>query len=52
MLLSFAYLAYARGNQGYATTLTIEPNTTYADVFAADLAAAEAEGAGMWESCR
>lgn len=36
---------------GYATTLTIEPNTTFADVFTDDLHAAQDDRLGMWESC-
>ena len=36
---------------GYAWTLTVDPNTTYADTFAADEAAAKRDGAGMWEHC-
>jgi endonuclease YncB( thermonuclease family) len=38
--------------QGYATALQIEPDVTYADEIEADVAAAEREHLGMWESCR
>lgn len=33
---------------GYARALTIEPNAVYADLFDAAVAAAQAEGRGMW----
>ena len=36
---------------GYGTTLTIEPNDTYADLFAADSRAARDEDAGLWAAC-
>ena len=36
---------------GYGTTLTIEPNDTYAELFAADSRAARDEDAGLWAAC-
>lgn len=37
--------------QGFATTLSIEPNTTFESTFEADLHDAQDHGMGMWESC-
>jgi micrococcal nuclease len=37
--------------QGYATPLTIEPNDTFAGVFAAAATAAESDGLGLWAAC-
>lgn len=37
--------------RGFATTLTIEPNSSNAAVLEADRAAAEAEGLGLWSAC-
>jgi micrococcal nuclease len=36
---------------GYATPLTIRPNDTYEDLFAADARAAQQDGAGLWSAC-
>lgn len=36
---------------GYATTLTIPPNDTYEDLFAADARDARDEDLGLWSSC-
>jgi micrococcal nuclease len=36
---------------GYAVPLTIEPNTTYADEFAAAASRADADGLGLWAAC-
>ena len=38
--------------QGYASQLTVEPNSTFATDIAADVRAAQDDGLGMWESCR
>ena len=37
--------------QGYATPLTIEPNSTYAHDFAKAAGEAEAAGLGLWAAC-
>lgn len=37
--------------QGYASQLTVEPNSTFAGEIAADVRAAQDEGLGMWASC-
>lgn len=37
--------------RGYATPLTIEPNSVYADAFAGAASAAEAEDLGLWAEC-
>lgn len=37
--------------QGYATPMTIEPNSFYAAEFAAAAKAAEAEDLGLWAAC-
>jgi micrococcal nuclease len=37
--------------QGYATPLTIEPNSTYARDFANAAGEAEADGLGLWTAC-
>jgi endonuclease YncB( thermonuclease family) len=37
--------------QGYATPLTIEPNSTYARDFAKAAGEAEAAGLGLWAAC-
>jgi micrococcal nuclease len=37
---------------GYATPLSIEPNTTHADLFVDGARAAEADDAGLWAACR
>jgi micrococcal nuclease len=37
--------------QGYATALTIEPNSTYARDFARAAGDAEAHGLGLWTAC-
>jgi len=36
---------------GYAWTMDVAPNSTYASLFAAEQADAEAAGAGLWEAC-
>lgn len=36
---------------GYAETLEIEPNDTYADLFTSDARAAREEGLGLWSAC-
>jgi micrococcal nuclease len=38
--------------QGYATPLTIAPNSAYADRFVEAARAAERDDAGLWSSCR
>jgi len=40
----------ARG--GYATTLSIKPNTRYTKRFSQAVAAARADGRGLWSACR
>jgi micrococcal nuclease len=47
---TFVNLALAE--EGYAEPLTIPPNVTYADRFAAAAAAARAAGRGLWGACR
>ncbi len=37
--------------QGYATPLTIEPNSTFASAFAEAAGEAEAAGLGLWTTC-
>jgi micrococcal nuclease len=37
--------------QGYATTLTIRPNTQFAPVFATIEASARVAGVGLWSAC-
>jgi len=37
--------------RGYATPLSIEPNTSMASTFEEDRAAAQAAGAGLWGAC-
>ena len=37
--------------EGYAQPLTIEPNSTYAAVFASAASAAERNDIGMWTAC-
>jgi micrococcal nuclease len=37
--------------QGFATPLTIEPNTAYADAFADAARSAEDRGLGLWAAC-
>ena len=37
--------------QGYATPLTIEPNSTFARDFANAAGQAEAAGLGLWTAC-
>lgn len=37
--------------EGYAVPLRIEPNTTYADEFAAAAGRAEADDLGLWAAC-
>ncbi len=36
---------------GYAWAMDVAPNTTYASLFAAEQADAEAAGAGLWSAC-
>jgi micrococcal nuclease len=38
--------------EGYATPLRIEPNTTYANEFSQLAAVAKQEGEGMWSRCK
>lgn len=38
--------------QGYAEQLTVEPNSTFANDFASDVAAARADNLGLWSACR
>ncbi|TFH18800.1 MAG: thermonuclease [Acidimicrobiales bacterium] len=58
-LLGYVYLDGIDGTfvnmeiirQGYATPLTIEPNSTYAREFAQAATDAEAAGLGLWTAC-
>ena len=38
--------------RGFARTLSIEPNVSFAGAFEAELSTAQAEGAGLWSACR
>jgi len=58
-LLGYVYRAddgifvnYELVRQGYAQPLSIEPNTTYRDLFVEAAGAAEADDAGLWSACR
>jgi micrococcal nuclease len=58
-LLGYVYRAgdgvfvnYELVRQGYATPLSIAPNTTHADLFVDAARAAEADDAGLWAACR
>ncbi len=46
------FVNYELVRQGYATPLSIEPNTIFADVFVEAATAAEADDAGLWSACR
>ena len=37
--------------QGYATQLTVQPNSSFADDFADDVAAAKEDNLGLWGAC-
>lgn len=37
--------------RGFARQLTVAPNDAYADIIAADVATAQAEGVGLWSEC-
>ena len=58
-LLGYVYRAgdgvfvnYELIRQGYATPLSIAPNTSHADLFVDAARAAEAADAGLWATCR
>ncbi len=58
-LLGYVYRAadgvfvnYESIRQGFATPLTIEPNTTYVDLFVDAARAAEADDVGLWSACK
>ena len=58
-LLAYVYRAsdgvfvnYELVRQGYATPLSIEPNTTYADLMVDAARAAERDDVGLWAACR
>lgn len=58
-LLGYVYRAedgifvnYESIRQGYATPLSIEPNTTYVDLFVDAARAAESEDVGLWSACK
>ncbi len=46
------FVNYELVRQGYATPLSIEPNTTHAELFVDAARAAEADDAGLWAACR
>ncbi len=57
-LLGYVYRAddgvfvnYELVRQGYATPLSIQPNTTFADLFVEAAQAAESADAGLWAAC-
>ncbi len=57
-LLGYVYRAddgifvnYETIRQGFATPLSIEPNTTYADLFVDAARAAESDDVGLWAAC-
>lgn len=57
-LLAYVYRAddgvfvnYETIRQGFATPLSIEPNTTFIDLFVDAARAAEADDAGLWAAC-
>jgi micrococcal nuclease len=45
------FIDRALARNGFATTLTIAPNDTYADLFEADVREARNDGAGLWSAC-
>jgi micrococcal nuclease len=45
------FVNYEIMRQGYAQTLSIAPNTAYADLFADAARAAEAANTGLWAAC-
>lgn len=57
-LLGYVYRAedgvfvnYETIRQGFATPLSIEPNTTYIDLFVDAARAAESDDVGLWSAC-
>ncbi|MAT05240.1 MAG: hypothetical protein CL424_09385 [Acidimicrobiaceae bacterium] len=46
------FVNYELVRQGYATPLSIEPNTTYADLMVEAATAAERSDLGLWQACR
>ena len=46
------FVNYEIVRQGYATPLSIEPNTTYERLFVDAARNAEADDAGLWSACR
>ena len=57
-LLGYVYRAedgifvnYESIRQGFATPLSIEPNTTYIDLFVAAARSAESDDVGLWFAC-
>lgn len=57
-LLGYVYRAedgvfvnYETIRQGFATPLSIEPNTTYVDLFVDAARSAEADDVGLWSAC-
>ena len=58
-LLGYVYRAedgvfvnYEAIRQGYATPLSIEPNTTYIELFVEASRSAEADDVGLWSACK
>lgn len=57
-LLGYVYRAddgvfvnYETIRQGFATPLSIEPNTTYVDLFVGAARSAESDDVGLWSAC-
>ena len=46
------FVNYELIRQGYATPLSIAPNTSHAELFVDAARAAEADDAGLWAACR
>ncbi len=58
-LLGYVYRAddgvfvnYETIRQGFATPLSIEPNTTYIDLFVGAARSAESDDVGLWSACK
>jgi micrococcal nuclease len=45
------FINYETIRQGFATPLSIEPNTTYIDLFVDAARAAESDDVGLWSAC-
>lgn len=45
------FVNYETIRQGFATPLSIEPNTTYVDLFVGAARAAESDDVGLWSAC-